>query len=108
MVDILYFLAFSWMKFFMNRLKKYGSLIYDFFSEPVLVEVITLPVKASTYSQWVTIQINFLVVKLRALYNAIIERPGLCAFDAVVSVKYLVKFSTSHGVGQIKGNQAVA
>lgn len=52
---------------------------------------------------------TFLVVKLHAPYNAILEWLGLCTLDVVVSIKYLmVKFPTDHWVGWLKGSQVVA
>lgn len=70
-------------------------------SEPVPIEgIIALPVKAGTFLQQVTIQMNFLVVKILAPYNAILGWLGLYALDAIVSVKHLlVKLLTSHEVG---------
>lgn len=47
-IDILYFLTFSQMNLFMDRLVKYGFLIQDFFNEPIPVErVLTLLAPAS-------------------------------------------------------------
>ena len=52
---------------------------------------------------------DFLVVKAPSAYNAILGRPGLNALQAVVSTYHLkLKFSTSQGVGEVKGDQALA
>lgn len=98
------------MNLFVDRLEKHGSFIQDFSGNSVpLKGTITLPIMAGTYLQHVTVQMNFLVVKLLAPYNAILGQPGLYALNAVVFIKYvMVKFPTSHGVGQIKGSQTMA
>lgn len=96
------------MNITVDRLAKYGFLIQGFSSEPVPVRVIKLPVKAGILPRQVTVQLDFLMVKIPVAYNAILRQPALCALN-VVSIKYLLmKFPTKNGIGQIKGNQAMA
>ena len=52
---------------------------------------------------------DFLVIKAPSTYNAILDRPGLNALRAVVSTYHLkLKFPTGQGVGEVKGDQALA
>ena len=49
---------------------------------------------------------NFMVIKGRSSYNAIIERPTLVAMRAVTSIYHLcLKFPTPRGVRVIRENQ---
>ena len=49
---------------------------------------------------------NFMVVKGRSSYNAILGRPTLVAMKAVISIYHLcLKFLTPRGVRVIRGNQ---
>lgn len=109
-VQLYFILSSLFLDEFVDHLERYGSLIQGFSGDPVPPErTITLLIKVGTYYQHITVQMNFLGVKLPAPYNAILEQPRFYALDAMISVKYLiVKFPTSHGVGQIKGSQAMA
>ena len=52
---------------------------------------------------------DFLVVRAPSAYNAILDRPGLNTLRAVVSTYHLkLKFSTSQGVREVRGDQALA
>ena len=52
---------------------------------------------------------DFLVVRASSAYSVILGRPGLNALRAVVSTYHLkLKFSTSQGVGEVRGDQALA
>ena len=56
-----------------------------------------------------TLTLTFLVVKVPSAYNAILGRPSLNAFRAVVLMYHLlVKFSTSSGVDEIRRDQLLA
>ena len=49
---------------------------------------------------------NFMVVKGRSSYNAILGRPTLVAMKAVTSIYHLcLKFPTPRGVRVVRGNQ---
>ena len=69
------------------------------------VGTISLPVVVGAYPQQTTKSVNFLVVDCSSSYNAIIGRPTLNSWKAVISTYHLsVKFPTEHGVGQVQGN----
>ena len=66
------------------------------------VGTVTLPVVVEAYPQQVTKNVNFLVVDYSSSYNAIIGRPTLNSWKAVMSTYHLpVKFPTEYGVGQV-------
>ena len=52
-----------------------------------------------------TEMVEFTVVRLPSVWNAIIRRVSLMKFQAVVSIYYLkMKFPVDGGVGEVKGN----
>ena len=54
-------------------------------------------------------EIDFLIVDCPSTYNIILGRPALNRLRAATSTYYLkVKFPTTHGVGEIKGDQVLA
>ncbi|XP_038978921.1 uncharacterized protein LOC120109244 [Phoenix dactylifera] len=56
-----------------------------------------------------TVRMNFLVVRLPSVYNVILGRPGLNAFQAVVSMYHLLMwFPTEQGVGEARRDQMIA
>ena len=65
------------------------------------VGTISLPVVVGAYPQQVTRNVNFLVVDCLSSYNAIIGKPTLNSWKAVISTYHLlVKFPTEYGVGE--------
>ena len=71
--------------------------------------VITLTVAAGRYPRQSRALVNFLMVKAPSAYNAILDRPGLNALQAVVSTYHLkLKFPTNQGIGEVRGDQALA
>ncbi|XP_073106351.1 uncharacterized protein [Elaeis guineensis] len=107
LVDILYFFVFIQMGFTANQLSRFDTLIQNFFGGSMIPErMIRLPVIVGIASKWMTTQVNFLMVKLPSVYNAILGHPSLWTLKAMVSSYYLmVKFSTLNRVEQIRGNQ---
>ena len=72
------------------------------------VGTISLPVVVGAYPQQVTKNLNFLVVDCSSSYNAIIGRPTLNSWKAVISTYHLsVKFPIEYGVGEVQGDQLV-
>ena len=52
---------------------------------------------------------TFLVINCSSAYNAILERPTLNSWKAVISTYHLmIKFPTDYGVGELRGNQVAA
>ena len=98
------------MVFTSDRLSRFNTLIQSFFGSLVIPEgMIKLPLTVGTPPQRTTIHDNFLVVKLFSTYNAIFDCLSLWTLKAIVSsYDLMVKFSIKNGVGQIKGNQAMA
>lgn len=49
------------------------------------------------------------MVRVESLYNAILGRPVLTAFQAVASIPHLkLKFPTENGVGEMRGDEKTA
>ena len=66
------------------------------------IGTITLPVVVGAYPQHVTKNMNFLMADCSSFYNAIIGRPTLNSWKAVMSTYHLsVKFPMKYGVGQV-------
>ena len=73
------------------------------------VGTITLPVVVGSCPQQITKEVNILMVDCSSSYNAIIGRPTLNSWKAVMSTYHLsVKFPTEYGVGQVQGVQLAA
>ncbi|XP_073102491.1 uncharacterized protein [Elaeis guineensis] len=100
-IDILYFSVFIQTEFTPDQLSRFDILIQNFFRSLVVPErMIKLPLTVGTQPRPMIIQVNFLMVKLPSIYNAILSRPNLWTLKAVVSSYHLlVKFLTRHGVG---------
>ena len=94
------------MKLGRDQLRLVNSPLVDFGGIKVQpVGTISLPVVVGAYPQQITKSVNFLVVDCSPSYNAIIGRPTLNSWKAVISTYHLsVKFPTEHGVGQVQGN----
>ena len=68
-----------------------------------------MTVVAGRYPKQSRALVDFLVVRAPSAYNAILDRPGLNALRAMVSTYHLkLKFPTSQGVGEVRGDQALA
>ncbi|XP_050276061.1 uncharacterized protein LOC126718038 [Quercus robur] len=108
--DILYLPAFQQMKLGRDRLRPVNSPLVGFGGMRVQpVGTVTLPVVVGAYPQQVTKDVSFLVVDCSSSYNAIIGRPTLNSWRAVMSTYHLsVKFPTDYGVGQVQGDQLAA
>ena len=73
------------------------------------VGVVTLSVVVGDYPQQITKDVTFLVVDCSSAYNAILGRPILNSWKAVISTYHLmIKFLTDYGVGELWGNQVAA
>ena len=93
-----------------GRLGSISSPLVGFTGDAVPVEgVITLTIVAGQYPKQSKASVDFLVVRASSAYNAILGRLGLNTLRAVVSTYHLkLKFFTSQGVGEVRGDQALA
>nr|XP_023918110.1 uncharacterized protein LOC112029623 [Quercus suber] len=84
LADIIYLLAFQQMKLDKKRIKPFTSPL-------------------------VTKEIDFLIIDCPSTYNIILGRLALNKLRVTTSTYYLkVKFTTAHGVGEIRGDQVLA
>ncbi|XP_073106888.1 uncharacterized protein [Elaeis guineensis] len=109
-IDILFYDVFSRMPILDGHLGPISSPLVGFTGDAVPVEgVITLTVAVGRYPRQSRALVNFLVVKAPSAYNAILGRPDLNALRAIVSTYHLkLKFPTNQGVGEVRGDQALA
>ena len=108
--DILYYSAFQQMGIDRERLILTNAPLVSLGSTRVfLVGVVTLSVVVGDYPQQITKDVTFLVVDCSFAYNAILGRPILNLWKAVISTYHLmIKFLTDYGVGELWGNQVAA
>ena len=108
--NIIYLLSFQQLKLDPKRLRLFDSLLVSFSGDRVYPRgIVTLTVTVGTYSVQLTRQLDFLVVDCPSSYNVIIGRPTLNKWKAATSTYCLkVKFPTDNGVGELKGDQALA
>ena len=108
-VDIIYLSAFQQLKLDQRRLHPFDSPLVSFSRDKVYPKGIgTLTVTAGSHPFQVTNRHKFLVVDSSSSYNVIIGRPTLNRWKAATSTYYLkVKFPTTQGVGEIKGDQVL-
>ncbi|KAL0448441.1 UNVERIFIED_CONTAM: hypothetical protein Slati_1400500 [Sesamum latifolium] len=85
-------------------LKKVNTSLYGFAGEVVYPRcMISLPLTLGTGAARRTCMLKFLVVDVPSAYNAILGRPTLNAFQAVISTYHMkIKFSTPGGVGEVQ------
>ena len=68
--------------------------------------VVTLPVTVDDCPSQITKDVTFLVVDYSSAYNAILGRPTLNSWKAVISTYHLmIKFPTEYGVEKVHGDQ---
>ena len=110
LANILYYPTFQQMNLGRDQLHPVHSPLVGFGGMKVQpVGTITLLVVVGAYPQQVTRNVNFLVVDCSSSYNAIIGRPTLNSWKAVMSTYHLsIKFPTEYGVGEVQGDQLAA
>ncbi|KAK3012697.1 hypothetical protein RJ639_009853 [Escallonia herrerae] len=108
--EVLFYDAFKRMNILTDRLQNMDTSLYGFSNNPIAIEgVIALPIAIGTPSTQANLMLHFVVVRVHFAYNAILGQPALNQLQAVVSTYHLkMKFSTEHGIGEIKGDQTVA
>ena len=106
-VDILYYQAFQMMGLKVSDLKPSPNLIYGFTGDSVIpMGVISFPMTLREYPRQSCVMKNFLVIDQPLAFNAVLGRPSLRELTAITSIYHLLmKFPTSNGVGEFKGNQ---
>ena len=98
------------MKLDKKRIRPFTSPLVSFTGDRIVPRgIVTLTMIAGTYPAQITKEIDFLIVNCLSTYNIIIGRPALNKLRAVTSTYYLkMKFSTAHGIGEIRGDQVLA
>ena len=98
------------MKLDKKRIRPFTSPLVSFIGDRIVSRgIITLTVIAGTYPAQVTKEIDFLIVDCPSTYNIILGKPALNRLRVVTSTYHLkVKFSTTYGVGEIRGDQVLA
>ena len=98
------------MKLDKKRIRPFTSPLVSFTGDRIVPRgIVTLTVIAGTYPTQVTKEIDFLIVDYPLTYNVILRRPALNRLRAVMSTYHLtVKFPTTYGVEEIRGDQVLA
>jgi ribonuclease HI len=108
--DIIYLTAFQQMKIGKDQLQPIETPLVVFAGTSIYpLGMVTLQIIAGTHPKQAMKKVNFLVVDCPSAYNVIIGRPTLNRLRAVTSTYHLlVRFPTENGVGEMKGDQAMA
>ncbi|KAK3034435.1 hypothetical protein RJ639_034672 [Escallonia herrerae] len=108
--EVLFYEAFQRMNIPSDRLRKIDTPLYGFSNHPVVCEgIIALPMTVGAPPNQAKLMLDFVVVRVPSAYNAILGRTTLNQLRAVVSTYHMkMKFPTENGVGEVKGDQAVA
>ncbi|KAK2998728.1 hypothetical protein RJ639_022763 [Escallonia herrerae] len=108
--EVLFYEAFQRMNIPSDRLRKIDTPLYGFSNHPVVCEgIIALPVTVGAPPNQAKLMLDFVVVRVPSAYNAILGRTALNQLRAVISTYHMkMKFPTENGVGEVKGDQAVA
>ena len=109
-VDILYYQAFKRMGLKVSNLKPSPNPIYGFTGDSVVpLGVILFPMTLGKYPRQSCVIVNFLVIDQPLAFNAVLGKSSLRELRAITSVHHLLmKFPTSHRVGELKGDQQEA
>uniref|UniRef100_A0A2N9E2N4 RNase H type-1 domain-containing protein n=1 Tax=Fagus sylvatica TaxID=28930 RepID=A0A2N9E2N4_FAGSY len=108
--DIIYLTAFQQMKIDKDQLQPIETPLVGFAGTSIYpLGMVTLQIIAGTHPKQAIKKVNFLVVDCPFAYNVIIGRPTLNRLRAVTSTYHLlVRFPTENGIGEMKGDQAMA
>ena len=107
---ILYYPVFQQMRIKKELLCPVNMPLIGFGGMKVLpIGIISLPVVVDSYPWQINKEVNFLIVDYSSLYNAIIRRPNLNSWKAVMSTfHWSVKFPMEYGIGEVQGDQLAA
>uniref|UniRef100_A0A2N9GXI9 Uncharacterized protein n=1 Tax=Fagus sylvatica TaxID=28930 RepID=A0A2N9GXI9_FAGSY len=108
--DIIYLTAFQQMKIDKDQLQPIETPLVGFAGTSIYpLGMVTLQIIAGTHPKQAMKKVNFLVVDCPSAYNVIIGCPTLNRLRAVTSTYHLlVRFPTENGIGEMKGDQAMA
>ncbi|XP_038989097.1 uncharacterized protein LOC120112949 [Phoenix dactylifera] len=110
LANVLYYHVYQKIGLVESQLRKINTPLVGFIGDsvPVAGEV-SLLVTVGLAPRESTVRMDFLVVRLLAVYNVILGRPRLNALQAVVSTYHLlVRFPTAEGIGEARGDQMMA
>ncbi|KAL0430967.1 UNVERIFIED_CONTAM: hypothetical protein Sradi_0722700 [Sesamum radiatum] len=87
-------------------LEKVNTSLYGFVGEVVHPRgMISLPLRLGTGPTRKTFMLTFFVVDIPSDYNAILGRPTVNAFQAIIFMYHMkIKFPTPEGVGEVQGD----
>ena len=104
--NVLYFDAFQKLGLTIKDLTPSQSTLIGFTGDSVLsLGTTTIPVTLGEVPQVKMVMVTFMVVELPSAYNAILGRPTLKKFRAVISIYHrAIKFPTQEGVGEAKSD----
>ena len=107
LVDIIYLLTFQQIKLNKERLRTFTSSLVSFTGDRVIPKgIVKLTIIAGTYPAQISKEI---MVDCPSIYNIILGQPTLNKLKAAMSSYYLkVKFTTTHGIGEINEDQVLA
>ncbi|XP_031112204.1 uncharacterized protein LOC116016181 [Ipomoea triloba] len=109
-VNILYFDVFTQLGLSTDRLTPIRTPLSGFTGDSIEAEgVIRLDVELGSQPNVLKTTMDFVVVKLKCVHNAILGRPGITRAAAVISMSHLcMKFHTPNGIGVVRGDQRAA
>ncbi|XP_031116497.1 uncharacterized protein LOC116020154 [Ipomoea triloba] len=109
-VNILYFDVFTQLGLSTDQLTPIWTPLSGFTGDSIEAEgVISLNVELRTQPNVLMTTMEFVVVKLKCIHNAILGRPGISQAAAVISMNHLcMKLHTPNGIGVVRGDQRAA
>ncbi|VFQ76157.1 unnamed protein product [Cuscuta campestris] len=106
-VNILYLETFQKLRLCRTQLEPLKTPLSSFTGDTVEAEgSIVLPIELGSGEKIVWKKMQFIVVDIKCVHNAILGRPGINKVGAVISMPHLcMKFHTPGGVSEVKGDQ---
>ncbi|XP_031120929.1 uncharacterized protein LOC116024169 [Ipomoea triloba] len=105
-VNVMYLDVFRKLQLDRSQLMPVRTPLSGFTGAMVYPEgVIRLPVEVGTVPRALQVTMEFVVVDLACVHNAILGRPGISQLGAIISMPHLcMKFQTPEGVGTVRGD----
>lgn len=109
-VNILYKEVFDWMELPRDWLRSVRTPLSGFTGDYVESEgVIELEVELGAHPNTFKTTMDFVVVNIQCVHNAILGRPRISKVGAIISMPHLyMKFYTPNGVGIVRRDQRSA